>query len=730
MSFVDHPPDWLEDAISAVANWFHPEFENKQPSPEKKDDARGLVVPGYKYLGPFNGLDKGEPVDHADAVAKEHDLGYDELLKQGENPYLTYNHADAKLQADLQGDSSFGGNLANSVFQAKKRLLEPFGLVEQPQPELAPGKKRPRLNPAPPPPNEASQDEDLAARQPPDEQPGSSASGSGNAQPAASGGQGSDLVAGTMSGGGGAPMGDNQQGADGVGTASGDWHCDSKWLGDRVITRSTRTWVLPSYNNHLYRQIKSTTTGAEPTAYFGYSTPWGYFDFNRFHCHFSPRDWQRLVNNHWGFRPKSMHVKLFNIQVKEVTTQDGNTTIANNLTSTVQVFTDDEYQLPYVCGNATEGCLPAFPPQVFALPQYGYATLNDSNNPTERSSFFCLEYFPSKMLRTGNNFEFVYEFEKVPYHTGFAPSQHLMKLSNPLVDQYLLRFNGTNNNAVATFVKCLAGDYNSQYKNWTTGPHKRTQTWDMNVQSSTNRQNIAGGGQTSSNTVQIGNINYRATPETPSMCNKIDGTTRYATQNTMIFQENPTPPLTPGTYNPNQVILTSESETQSVNSYAGGVEYWVANNEQNTTTNPTQEPINACGAMPASVWMDRDVYLHGPIWAKIPHTGAHFHPSPQMGGFGLKHPPPMMLVKNTPVPGNVTTFTELPVNQFITQYSTGQVTVSIEWELMKENSKRWNPEIQYTNNYNNPTTVDFAPDASGTYRTSRTIGTRWLTKPL
>lgn len=725
MSFVDHPPDWLEDAISAVANWFHPEFENKQPSPEKKDDARGLVVPGYKYLGPFNGLDKGEPVNHADAVAKEHDLGYDELLKQGENPYLTYNHADAKLQADLQGDSSFGGNLANSVFQAKKRLLEPFGLVEQPQPELAPGKKRPRLNPAPPPPNEASQDEDLAARQPPDEQPGSSASGSGNAQPAASGGQGSDLVAGTMSGGGGAPMGDNQQGADGVGTASGDWHCDSKWMGDRVITRSTRTWVLPSYNNHLYRQIAG---GSGADSYFGYSTPWGYIDFNRFHCHFSPRDWQRLVNNHWGFRPKKLHVKLFNIQVKEVTTQDGNTTVANNLTSTIQVFTDDEYQLPYVGCNASEGCLPAFPPQVFILPQYGYTTINTVANPTERSSFFCLEYFPSKMLRTGNNFEFEYAFESVPFHTGFAPSQNLFKLSNPLLDQYLLRFNGTTSTGEPIFSKCLAANYNNQYKNWTTGPYKRVQTWNAAVPSA-NQASFTSSG-TSANLTYLDGNSYRSTPETPSMTNKLDGNNNYAMQNTMIFQENPTAPLTPGAYSPGQVILTSESETEPVNPFAGQQGHLVANNNQSSTIAPTRETLNALGAMPASVWMDRDVYLHGPIWAKIPHTGAHFHPTPQMGGFGLKHPPPMMLVKNTPVPGNVTTFTELPVNQFITQYSTGQVTVSIEWELMKENSKRWNPEIQYTNNYNNPTTVDFAPDASGAYRTSRTIGTRWLTKPL
>nr|QKN88779.1 MAG: capsid protein [Dependoparvovirus sp.] len=743
MSFVDHPPDWLETVISDIANWFHPDPGNPQPEkeePAKKDDARGLVLPGYKYLGPGNGLDKGEPVNAADAAAREHDKGYDELLKQGENAYLTYNHADAKLQQDLQGDQTFGGNLANSVFQAKKRLLEPFGLVEK-EPELAPPKRpRPQEQPSP----DSSSGRGKKGQQPARKRlsfgEGTSEEGGSDPQPlpqppsgggeAGGGGQGPSLVPGTMSGGGGAPLGDNQQGADGVGTASGDWHCDSKWLGNTVLTRSTRTWVLPSYNNHLYRQISNGGTSGQPgNRYFGYSTPWGYFDFNRFHCHFSPRDWQRLVNNHWGFRPKSLHVKVFNIQVKEVTTQDGNTTVTNNLTSTVQIFSDEEYQLPYVCGNATEGCLPAFPPQVFTIPQYGYATLNDTanGNPTERSSFFCLEYFPSKMLRTGNNFEFSFQFEEVPFHTGFAPSQNLMKLSNPLIDQYLYGYDNTDAGGTPQFLKLAAGLYFSQYKNWHVGAHKRTQAYNM-TQDTANRVNVT--------EVNVGNImnvsgqSYLSRPSIPTMTNKLDGNASYALDATMLFPAQPLPPGPGSAVDSSNIIFTNESETQPVNGYAANSSGRVASNTQSSGTAPTVEFLNEAGTYPAAVWMDRDVYLHGPIWAKIPNTGAHFHPSPMMGGFGLKHPPPMMLIKNTPVPGNITTFSDVPVNQFITQYSTGQVTVSIEWELEKENSKRWNPEIQYTNNYNNPTFVDFAPNAAGDYQTTRTIGTRWLTRPL
>nr|AAZ79676.1 VP1 capsid [Rat adeno-associated virus 1] len=733
MSFFD----WIgrKYANGAAEFW---DLEPGPPKPKKArvDDSAGFNFPGHKYLGPGNGLDRGEPVDADDAAAQKHDQEYQALLESGENPYLTFNHADRQLQKDLAEDQSFEGNLARGLFEAKKLAAQVVGVEE---PELAPPVKRPH-SPEKTPENQKGQprpDPRTPAKKRLEfsDQPGSSADLPASSQQSQPPAGVPGVVPGTMSAGGGAPVDDAQQGADGVGNASGDWHCDSKWLGNRVLTRSTRTWVLPSYNNHLYKQI-SDASGVHSlpgSRYFGYSTPWGYFDFNRFHCHFSPRDWQRLVNNHWGFRPKRLRVKLFNIQVKEVTTTDSTTTVSNNLTSTVQVFTDDEYQLPYVCGNATEGCLPPFPPDVFTLPQYGYATLNDSNNgnPTNRSSFFCLEYFPSKMLRTGNNFEFTFEFEDVPFHTGFAPCQNLFKLSNPLVDQYLYRFQGTDNSSSSTpgvvkFEKCVAHNYAQQYKNWLTGAFQRNQDYNY-VSGTSNYKGVVGSNQ--NNLQRIENVQFAIAPDVPSMCNHLEGTNMIALDNSLIFRDVSTAPGDTTQYNINQVIVTSEAETQSVNAYSGDTCGRIVNNSQNSGTNAGTTGINYKGTMPSSVWMDRDVYLQGPIWAKIPHTGAHFHPSPMMGGFGLRNPPPMMLIKNTPVPGNVTTFTEVKVNQFITQYSTGQITVDVEWELQKENSKRWNPEIQYTNNYSNNTFVDFAPNANGDYQMTRPIGTRYPTRP-
>nr|6WFT_1 Chain 1, VP1 capsid [Bat adeno-associated virus]6WFT_2 Chain 2, VP1 capsid [Bat adeno-associated virus]6WFT_3 Chain 3, VP1 capsid [Bat adeno-associated virus]6WFT_4 Chain 4, VP1 capsid [Bat adeno-associated virus]6WFT_5 Chain 5, VP1 capsid [Bat adeno-associated virus]6WFT_6 Chain 6, VP1 capsid [Bat adeno-associated virus]6WFT_7 Chain 7, VP1 capsid [Bat adeno-associated virus]6WFT_8 Chain 8, VP1 capsid [Bat adeno-associated virus]6WFT_A Chain A, VP1 capsid [Bat adeno-associated virus]6WF len=513
---------------------------------------------------------------------------------------------------------------------------------------------------------------------------------------------------------------------DGVGQSSGNWHCDSVWMGDRVLTKSTRTWSLPTYNNHLYKQINGSGTG--DAVYFGYSTPWGYFDFNRFHCHFSPRDWQRLVNNHWGIRPRRLNFKLFNIQVKEVTTTDGTKTIANNLTSTVQVFADTEHQLPYILGSAHEGCMPPFPADVFMLPQYGYLTLNgpgsnNNNLSTPSSAFYCLEYFPSQMLRTGNNFVFTYEFEKVPFHSMFMHNQALDRLMNPLVDQYLWYLDATSGNNL-TFRKAGAKNFPEYFRNWIPGPGCRNQQWNK-VGTKNNPQT---GTWASANKWRLqGRLNKYAPgqPNAPA-----EGFLTNAGDLAFANAKATGATTAAGTV-PADILLTSESETTTTNMMSNNGWGAIASNNQNASVAPTVQYEDSAHVLPGMVWQDRDIYLQGPIWAKIPETDGHFHPSPLMGGFGLKNPPPQILIKNTPVPADPPTqFSSQKINSFITQYSTGQMTVEIEWELRKENSKRWNPEIQYTANFNNSANAQFSVNNNGLYIEDRTIGTRYLTHTL
>lgn len=732
MSFVDHPPDWLEEVAGGLSEFIGLEAGPPKPKAgqydKPKDNARGLVLPGYKYLGPGNGLDKGEPVNEADAAALEHDKAYDEQLKAGDNPYVKYNHADAEFQERLQGDTSFGGNLARGVFQAKKRVLEPLGLVEEG--ETGPI-KRPHTQESP----ESSSGIGKKGHQPARKRLNFDEAGesSSAAQGQSAGAMSSDAI--ERAAAGGAAV-DAAQGADGVGNSSGNWHCDSTWGPNHVVTTSTRTWVLPNYNNHLYLRLGVSSAS---NTYNGFSTPWGYFDFNRFHCHFSPRDWQRLINNHWGIRPKRISVKIFNIQVKEVTVQDGTTTVANNLTSTVQVFADKAYDLPYVMDAGQEGSLPPFPNDVFMIPQYAYCGLvtgNASQNQTDRNAFYCLEYFPSQMLRTGNNFEMSFDFEDVPFHSMYAHSQSLDRLMNPLLDQYLWQLQSTGASYGAatktnTWGKIKATDKASFRRNWLPGPFIKQQRW---YKTANNNYAVPSAGTSGNDTMIHEETHYtlngrwsKVAPG-PAMATQDIGATTMSQSQLVFAGPGATGDTTTASGN---VIFTSEEELNATNPSADDMWGEVATNQQSNTTAPTTGQLEANPTMPGMVWQDRDIYYQGPIWAKIPHTDGRFHPSPLMGGFGLHKPPPQIFIKNTPVPANpATTFSPARINAFLNQYSTGQVAVQIEWELRKESSKRWNPEIQFTSNYGTQNSMLWAPDANGAYSEPRAIGTRFLTHVL
>nr|2G8G_A Chain A, Capsid [Adeno-associated virus - 4] len=524
-------------------------------------------------------------------------------------------------------------------------------------------------------------------------------------------------------------------GADGVGNASGDWHCDSTWSEGHVTTTSTRTWVLPTYNNHLYKRLGESL---QSNTYNGFSTPWGYFDFNRFHCHFSPRDWQRLINNNWGMRPKAMRVKIFNIQVKEVTTSNGETTVANNLTSTVQIFADSSYELPYVMDAGQEGSLPPFPNDVFMVPQYGYCGLvtgNTSQQQTDRNAFYCLEYFPSQMLRTGNNFEITYSFEKVPFHSMYAHSQSLDRLMNPLIDQYLWGLQSTTTGttlnagtATTNFTKLRPTNFSNFKKNWLPGPSIKQQGFSKTANQNYKIPATGSDSLIKYETHSTLDGRWSALTPGPPMATAGPADSKFSNSQ-LIFagpKQNGNTATVPGT-----LIFTSEEELAATN--ATDTDMWgnLPGGDQSNSNLPTVDRLTALGAVPGMVWQNRDIYYQGPIWAKIPHTDGHFHPSPLIGGFGLKHPPPQIFIKNTPVPANpATTFSSTPVNSFITQYSTGQVSVQIDWEIQKERSKRWNPEVQFTSNYGQQNSLLWAPDAAGKYTEPRAIGTRYLTHHL
>lgn len=88
-----------------------------------------LSLPGYKYLGPGNKLDKGAPTDWNDWVAFVHDLGYGKIIEAGENPYIHFSDSDEEALANFDW-SSYGGILAQGYFGFKKKLWQ-AGLIKK-----------------------------------------------------------------------------------------------------------------------------------------------------------------------------------------------------------------------------------------------------------------------------------------------------------------------------------------------------------------------------------------------------------------------------------------------------------------------------------------------------------------------------------------------------------------------------------------------------------------------
>lgn len=94
-----------------------------------------FTLPGYKYTGPGNDLDKGDPVNSLDAKSKEHDLKYNEFIEDGKNPYLYFNEADERYLNEIEDEDSFAAYLAWIIFTGKKHLA----------PEMAPTYKQTKL---------------------------------------------------------------------------------------------------------------------------------------------------------------------------------------------------------------------------------------------------------------------------------------------------------------------------------------------------------------------------------------------------------------------------------------------------------------------------------------------------------------------------------------------------------------------------------------------------------
>lgn len=93
---------------------------------------KGFVLPGSKYIGPGNEMNKGKPVDLADANAYQHDVDYDNYIKKGVSKrkvYTGWSDADKRLMKKTPLNTPNG--LAVNLGMGAKKLAYKAGLTSR-----------------------------------------------------------------------------------------------------------------------------------------------------------------------------------------------------------------------------------------------------------------------------------------------------------------------------------------------------------------------------------------------------------------------------------------------------------------------------------------------------------------------------------------------------------------------------------------------------------------------
>lgn len=211
-------------------------------------------------MGPGNSLNKGPAVNLNDLAAKEHDIGYDKLIKQGKHPYLQWNKADQLMQETIQDDGTFGYKVSDT-FLSLKRVLAPemdSSASTSTEANMPPPAKVPRVE---------------------------------------------------------APQGAPSGGTGGAGGGShGEMSLDNYavWSGNTVTTVATRQTHFANLENgfpYAVHQAITSDTVPVKTDFYSVQTDWNLVDFNAISGHFPHVDLQRLYRCA-GVRPKSVTVEL------------------------------------------------------------------------------------------------------------------------------------------------------------------------------------------------------------------------------------------------------------------------------------------------------------------------------------------------------------------------------------------------------------------------------------
>nr|AMH38322.1 VP1/VP2 [Porcine bocavirus] len=666
----------------------------------KRGQFRGLLFPGYNYLGPFNPLENGDPVNKADEAAKKHDQAYNKYINKGLNPYLKFNKGDQDFIDSLQSDSSVGGNFARAVFHIKKQIApalnEPKDTGEPPvKKDKRAGNKRhlyfARLNKGA---KKAKADPNNM-----DGDMGDNEQGAGEA-PAAEGGA---RAAGGPGGGGG---GGGPSGNHGVGISTGGWIGGSILGNNRIITKNTRQWVCTIKNDHKYKQYTQWTQGSTNMGMQGYTTPWNMFNFNQYSSHFNPNEWQWLLNRAKRSRPVKMEVKIYNIQIKQRTVTGSDVQYTNDLTAGLHVLCDGEHAFPWTQLPWDKGCMPELPHQIWELPQYAYLTVASQTQDTENNQdemhircmvpMYLLEETDHAVIRTGENIFFHHTFDCGWVDNTHSSNMHQLANINPLIDSRLVRKHYTTGSSGATEdIQCNAYQKSGA---WWPGPGYRTNQV-TNAHNSNAVDSVLGPFMSAyvpdGMTITGGGARKHGAATGPYVGGQSAAATDNGNINGNIFS------FTPGdaniTHAQNQVINRAAvlTETRDQKLYQA-------------TGNSEREWSNVY-MMPNQMWDSAPVSRYNPIWVKIPRVDRHTMLDTEDGTLPMTHPPGTIYAKLANIP--------TPDNSHLNIYATGQVSCEITWEYEEHFDKNWRPERRI-----DVTSMDrdvYKIDDNGAYRLPR-----------
>lgn len=405
------------------------------------------MPPGYKYLGPGNSLDQGEPTNPSDAAAKEHDLAYDEYIKSGKNPYLYFSPADQRFIDQTKDAKDWGGKVGHYFFRTKRAFAPKLSTDSEPGTS---GVSRAGKRTGPPAhifvnlARAKKKRASLAAQQRTQTMSdGANQSDSGSAvQPAA-------RVERSADGPGGSGGGGSGGGGVGVSTGTFDNQTHYRFLGDgwvEITAYSSRLLHLnmPSTENYCRIRVNNTDQTRLPgrmaydDSHEQIWTPWNLVDCNAWGVWFQPSDWQFIQNTMSHFNLDTLDQEIFNVVVKTVTEQgvgeQAMKVYNNDLTASMMVALDSNNILPYTPAAQTGETLGFYPwkPTVPTPYRYYFFCSRDlsvtyDNDTTQiadnmgqpnglNSQFYTIENtLPITLLRTGDEFSTgTYKFSTEP----------------------------------------------------------------------------------------------------------------------------------------------------------------------------------------------------------------------------------------------------------------------------------------------------------------------------